>query len=240
MSGNRHGIFVLAYGFLKRLALREGPPASLVTCNAGHAFCHRATACLGTIKVEASLKNPVGEQVIEAGICALNDQCGKRRNGTGCVLNDAAHDALKAAGQSVQLVMQRGRQVHVSAHQVAVPANSNTSALHVAGTPHRYGVPAANAVQDVVTNDAAGITETGCSSHQRELLSSVAMTIHAQAEESVKGDVRVMERLQGRLLMRAGAAEKGLAFPFAAGIGAPEGPRARLRRQPGHTAKNGE
>lgn len=161
MSSNSHGIFVLAYGFLESLAFCERTPASLVARDVSHAFCHRTTACLGAIEVKASLQNAVGEQVVEARVCSLDDQGGEGRDSAGRVLNDAAHDALKSAGQSVQLVMQRGRQVHVSAHQVAVPANSNTNALHIAGTSHRYGIPTANAVQDLVTNDAPGITETG-------------------------------------------------------------------------------
>ena len=143
------------------MTLCERTPAGLVACDVGHAFCHRATACLGAIEVKASLQNAVGKQVVEARVCSLNDQGGERRDGAGRVLNDAAHDALKATGQSVELVMQCGRQVHVSAHQVAVPANSNTNALHIAGTSHRYGIPAANAVHDLVTNDAPGITEAG-------------------------------------------------------------------------------
>jgi hypothetical protein len=80
---------------------------------------------------------------------------GQRGHGTRGALDHVAHDLLKAVGDAVELVLQRGREAHVSADQVAVPANPDADALHVAGPTHRHRSATANAVEHVVTDDAA-------------------------------------------------------------------------------------
>src|SRR3546814_14706248 len=57
--------------------------------------------------------------------------------------------------RSVELVLQRRGDAHVAADQVAVPVDSHADALHVAGTTHRHGPAAADAVEHVVAEHAA-------------------------------------------------------------------------------------
>src|SRR3546814_5342651 len=71
----------------------------------------------------------------------------QRGHGAGGVLDHVAHDRLEAVGDAVELVLQRRGDAHVAADQVAVPADSHADALHVAGTTHRHGPAAADAVE---------------------------------------------------------------------------------------------
>src|SRR3546814_6946704 len=79
----------------------------------------------------------------------------QRGHGAGGVLDHVAHDRLEAVGDAVELVLQRRGDAHVAADQVAVPADSHADALHVAGTTHRHGPAAADAVEHVVADHAA-------------------------------------------------------------------------------------
>src|SRR3546814_1562482 len=76
----------------------------------------------------------------------------QRGHGAGGVLDHVAHDRLEAVGDAVELVLQRRGDAHVAADQVAVPADSHADALHVAGTTHRHGPAAADAVEHVVAD----------------------------------------------------------------------------------------
>ena len=71
------------------------------------------------------------------------------------VLDHVARDLLEAVGDAVQLVLQRRRDAHVAADQVAVPADAHADALHVPGAAHGHGAAAADAVEHVVADDAA-------------------------------------------------------------------------------------
>jgi hypothetical protein len=71
------------------------------------------------------------------------------------VLDHVTHDRLEAVGDAVELVLQRRGDAHVAADQVAVPADPDTDALHVAGAAHRHRTATADAVEHVVTDDAA-------------------------------------------------------------------------------------
>jgi hypothetical protein len=80
---------------------------------------------------------------------------GSDATAAGGVLDHVAHDRLEAVGDAVELVLQRRGDAHVAADQVAVPADADADALHVAGTTHRHGPAAADAVEHVVADHAA-------------------------------------------------------------------------------------
>src|SRR3546814_11580614 len=77
--------------------------------------------------------------------------------------------------RSVELVLQRRGDAHVAADQVAVPADSHADALHVAGTTHRHGPAAADAVEHVVADHAAARSEEHTSELQSLMRISYAV-----------------------------------------------------------------
>ena len=144
----------------QRHALGELAPAHLAACRVGHLLGHRAAGQFGTIKIEPGLKNTVGQQVVEAGVCPLNDQRRQRCDRARRVLDHAAHDVLKTIGEAVELILDCGADVHVTAHQVAVPARAHTERVHAGRAAHGHRAAATNRIHEVVANHAAAVLET--------------------------------------------------------------------------------
>src|SRR3546814_1582068 len=93
-------------------------------------------------------------------ISPLDNQCGKRCHRTGRVLDNTAHDVLKAVGDPVQLVLDRRADTHVATNQIAVPPGTHTDGTHAGCTANRDGVPATDRIHDLDTDDAPTILES--------------------------------------------------------------------------------
>ena len=150
--GNRIGA---GNRLLERHAFRELVPAKLAAGHVSHPVRDRPAGEFRAVEIEPGLQDTVGEQVIETGIGALDDQRRQRSHRAGGVLDHVRHDGLEPVGDAVQLVLQGGGKAHVAADEVAVPANADADRAHVGRARHRYGPAAADAVQHIVANHAA-------------------------------------------------------------------------------------
>src|SRR3546814_15038164 len=99
-------------------------------------------------------------QVVEAGVCPLNDQRRQRRDRARRVLDHAAHDVLKAIGEAVELILDRGADVHVAAHQVAVPARAHTERLHAGREAHRHRAAHTDRITEILANPTPLLWQT--------------------------------------------------------------------------------
>ncbi|CEE28735.1 hypothetical protein XACJK4_1420052 [Xanthomonas citri pv. citri] len=152
-------------------------PTGLTTGHVRHAPGDRAASHLGAVEVQTGLQDAVGQQVVEAGIGPLDDERWQRGHGAGGALDHVAHDRLEAVRDPVELVPQRGRDAHVAADQVAVPAHADPDALHVPRRPHRHRPAAADAVEHIAADDAAARADAvlvdaclcgGCGAERRQ------------------------------------------------------------------------
>jgi hypothetical protein len=139
----------------QRKPLGELIPAGLPAGPIRHAVGDRPASQFRSIKIEPRLQDAVGQEIVERGIGALDNQCGKRSHRLSRVLDHLAHDLLEAVGNPVQLIPQGGFEAHVAADEIGIPADPNPEALHVPRPAHRHRPPAADRVEHVVADDAA-------------------------------------------------------------------------------------
>jgi hypothetical protein len=134
---------------------------SLAARHVGHLLGHGAAGQLGAVEIQPRLQHAIGQQVVEAGIGALDDQRRQRCHRAGGALDHVAHDLLKAVGDAVELVAQRGLDAHVAADQVAVPAHAHADRAHARRAAHRHGAAAANRIHHLIADHGAAGLESG-------------------------------------------------------------------------------
>ncbi|MPM68533.1 hypothetical protein SDC9_115466 [bioreactor metagenome] len=103
----------------------------------------------------------VREQVVEARISPLDDQCRQGRQRAGGALDHVTHDLLKTVRDAIELVAQRGLDTHISADEIAVPAHADTDRAHAGGASHGYRAAATDGVHDLIPDDGAAGLEAG-------------------------------------------------------------------------------
>jgi hypothetical protein len=150
----RHGVRA-RHRIAQRHAFGHLAPAKLAARHVGHLLGHGAARQLGAVEIQPRLQHAIGEQVVQAGIGALDDQRRQRCHGARGALDHVAHDLLETVGDAVELVAQRGLDAHVAADQVAVPAHADADRAHAGRAAHGHRAAAADRIHHLVADDGA-------------------------------------------------------------------------------------